>query len=167
MEIKVRDSAGIFQNVVVPPASGGTGQTTLAGARNAMGLGNTTGPLPVANGGTSRNTVSGYCSLLFPTYKLPIYLAGFGAGYKDGAYVTPADLMGTYIKMGIGAAPATQTAGSIYIQYTQELKWVEAQFKRGMVAKQAQLLNLELMQDCNQNYLGQICIQQIYLYVGR
>jgi hypothetical protein len=33
-------------------AQGGTGQTTLALARNAMGLGNTTGALPVANGGT-------------------------------------------------------------------------------------------------------------------
>ena len=33
-------------------ARGGTGQTTLALARNAMGLGNTTGALPVANGGT-------------------------------------------------------------------------------------------------------------------
>ena len=33
-------------------ANGGTGQTTLAAARNAMGLGNTTGVLPIANGGT-------------------------------------------------------------------------------------------------------------------
>ena len=33
-------------------ARGGTGQTSLAAARNAMGLGNTTGALPVANGGT-------------------------------------------------------------------------------------------------------------------
>ena len=36
----------------VQPANGGTGQNTLALARNAMGLGNTTGALPVANGGT-------------------------------------------------------------------------------------------------------------------
>lgn len=36
----------------VPVAKGGTGQTTLAAARNAMGLGNTTGALPIANGGT-------------------------------------------------------------------------------------------------------------------
>ena len=33
-------------------ANGGTGQTTVAAARNALGLGNTTGALPVANGGT-------------------------------------------------------------------------------------------------------------------
>lgn len=37
---------------IVPVIQGGTGQTTLAAARNAMGLGNTTGALPVANGGT-------------------------------------------------------------------------------------------------------------------
>ena len=33
-------------------SSGGTGQTSLQATRNAMGLGNTTGALPVANGGT-------------------------------------------------------------------------------------------------------------------
>lgn len=32
---------------------GGTGQTSLQATRNAMGLGNTTGALPIANGGTS------------------------------------------------------------------------------------------------------------------
>ncbi len=40
-------------------ANGGTGQTTVAGARNALGLGNTNGPLPIANGGTGGNTVAG------------------------------------------------------------------------------------------------------------
>jgi len=42
----------------VPVAQGGTGQTTLALARNAMGLGNTTGALPVANGGTGATTAA-------------------------------------------------------------------------------------------------------------
>jgi hypothetical protein len=37
-------------------AQGGTGQTTLALARNAMGLGNTTGALPILNGGTGAST---------------------------------------------------------------------------------------------------------------
>lgn len=36
----------------VPITKGGTGATTAAGARNALGLGNTTGAVPVANGGT-------------------------------------------------------------------------------------------------------------------
>ena len=39
-------------------ARGGTGQTTLALARNAMGLGNTTGAVPVANGGTGATSAS-------------------------------------------------------------------------------------------------------------
>lgn len=37
---------------VVQPDKGGTGQTSLQATRNAMGLGDTTGALPVANGGT-------------------------------------------------------------------------------------------------------------------
>ena len=37
---------------VLAPESGGTGHTSLQATRNAMGLGNTTGVLPVANGGT-------------------------------------------------------------------------------------------------------------------
>ncbi|MEA5011762.1 MAG: hypothetical protein VB100_08595 [Angelakisella sp.] len=43
---------------IVPVAQGGTGQTTLAAARNAMGLGNTTGALPVANGGTGATSLA-------------------------------------------------------------------------------------------------------------
>lgn len=42
----------------LPVGNGGTGATTVAGARNALGLGNTTGAVPVANGGTGATTVS-------------------------------------------------------------------------------------------------------------
>ena len=38
-------------------ANGGTGQSSLQATRNAMGLGNTTGALPIANGGTGKTTV--------------------------------------------------------------------------------------------------------------
>jgi hypothetical protein len=42
----------IYDSATVTPVSaGGTGQTTAQGIRNAIGLGNTTGALPVANGG--------------------------------------------------------------------------------------------------------------------
>ena len=37
---------------------GGTGQTTVAAARNAFGLGNTDGAIPIANGGTGQTTVA-------------------------------------------------------------------------------------------------------------
>ena len=36
----------------VPIANGGTNGTTVAEARNNLGLGNTDGALPIANGGT-------------------------------------------------------------------------------------------------------------------
>lgn len=42
----------------LPVSKGGTGQTTLALARNAMGLGNTTGALPIANGGTGASNAT-------------------------------------------------------------------------------------------------------------
>lgn len=41
----------------VPISKGGTGQATVAAARNAFGLGNTGGPVPIANGGTGGTTV--------------------------------------------------------------------------------------------------------------
>jgi hypothetical protein len=43
----------------VPVSYGGTGHTSLQATRNAMGLGNTTGPLPIANGGTGSDTADG------------------------------------------------------------------------------------------------------------
>lgn len=39
-------------------SQGGTGATTVAGARNALGLGNTNGAVPVANGGTGATTAA-------------------------------------------------------------------------------------------------------------
>lgn len=41
----------------VPVSSGGTGGTTVAQARNNLGLGNTVGALPIANGGTGCTTL--------------------------------------------------------------------------------------------------------------
>ncbi len=49
----------VGSNPTVAIAQGGTGATTAAGARNALGLGNTTGALPVANGGTGATTAAG------------------------------------------------------------------------------------------------------------
>ena len=41
-------------NGLVPATLGGTGQTSLQATRDKMGLGNTTGALPIANGGTGQ-----------------------------------------------------------------------------------------------------------------
>ena len=45
-------------------AHGGTGQTSLQATRNAMGLGNTTGALPIANGGTGAESANSALSNL-------------------------------------------------------------------------------------------------------
>jgi len=52
------DNASNLTTGTLAVARGGTGQTTLALARNDMGLGNTTGALPVANGGTGATSVN-------------------------------------------------------------------------------------------------------------
>lgn len=43
---------GTWNGNTISATKGGTGQTSLQATRSAMGLGNTTGALPVANGGT-------------------------------------------------------------------------------------------------------------------
>lgn len=54
----------IVSETVTPIERGGTGATTAAGARNALGLGNTTEALPVANGGTGATTAEGALTAL-------------------------------------------------------------------------------------------------------
>ena len=50
--------SGVSPYEVLAIKDGGTGATTVAGARNNLGLGNTSGALPIANGGTGATTVS-------------------------------------------------------------------------------------------------------------
>lgn len=45
-------TGALTMEIPLAASSGGTGQTSLQATRNAMGLGNTIGALPVANGGT-------------------------------------------------------------------------------------------------------------------
>ncbi|MCE5342797.1 MAG: hypothetical protein LLF96_04305, partial [Eubacteriales bacterium] len=55
----IRNALGLGNTAgVLPVANGGTGQTTLLSLRNAMGLGNTTGAVPLANGGTGATTAA-------------------------------------------------------------------------------------------------------------
>lgn len=65
----------------LPVNRGGTGQTTVAGARNALGLGNTSGALPIANGGTGQTTAAGIRNALGlgnTTDALPVANGGTG-----------------------------------------------------------------------------------------
>lgn len=55
---RTRDYIAQKTAAVMPVSKGGTGQTTVAAARNAFGLGNTTGALPIANGGTGATSAA-------------------------------------------------------------------------------------------------------------
>ena len=48
--LEIRQEQYLLQTV-------GRGQTTVSGARNALGLGNTSGAVPIANGGTGQTSV--------------------------------------------------------------------------------------------------------------
>lgn len=67
--------------------------TSGAAFRNALGLGNTTGALPVANGGT-------------------------GATARGGSHTSSGLLYKIGVQAGTGAAPSSGNAGMIYIQYS-------------------------------------------------
>lgn len=89
----------------LPIAQGGTGASTAAGARKALGLGNTSGAVPIANGGTGATTVAAARNALGlgnTAAQLPVANGGTGATTAPGARtmlgITPAN---------IGAAPTT------------------------------------------------------------
>ena len=67
---------------IQPISRGGTGATTVAGARNALGLGNTSGAVPIANGGTGATSVAGACSNL----GIDDYIVEEGEGTASGSY---------------------------------------------------------------------------------
>lgn len=81
-----KHSAADVTSGALPIEHGGTGATTAAGARDALGLGDTTGALPVANGGT-------------------------GATAKGATLLSNIGIM-----TGTDAAPSTGTPGTIYIK---------------------------------------------------
>ena len=83
----------------VPITEGGTGATTVAGARNALGLGNTSGAVPIANGGTGATNASqartnlGIDNLDLTPVGDVVYRPYLRAGYvkANGATVNRAD----------------------------------------------------------------------------
>ena len=76
--------SGSYLTGTVPVANGGTGETSIAAARNAFGLGNTTGAVPVANGGTSASTAGDARTALglgsIATINTPVPVANGGTG---------------------------------------------------------------------------------------
>ncbi|MEO2475706.1 hypothetical protein ABG947_00465 [Eggerthella lenta] len=90
----------------LPISLGGTGATSAAGARNALGLGNTAGALPVANGGTGVTTDAAIALKSYPV----------GALYVSFSATSPASLFGgTWAQISgrfLRAASGTGTGGS-------------------------------------------------------
>lgn len=79
---------GTSSNVTgtVAVGHGGTGATTVAGARNALGLGNTSGAVPVANGGTGASSAANARTNL-----------GLVNAYNDSNFSTSEVAVGTWI----------------------------------------------------------------------
>jgi len=83
----------------VPVTSGGTGGTTVAEARNNLGLGNTGGALPIENGGTGCTTLADakkLFSVADDTGAVPVSNGGTGAKTAADARtnlgITPANI---------------------------------------------------------------------------
>lgn len=94
-------------------AQGGTGQTTVAAARNALGLGNTSGALPIANGGTGQKTVAAARNALGlgnTSGAVPVANGGTGATTAAGART---NLGITLSALGAAAASHNHSAANI------------------------------------------------------
>lgn len=87
---------------VIPVNRGGTGQTSIAAARNAFGLGNTTGALPVANGGTGVTSLAAARSAM-------------GLGNTTGAL--PVANGGTGVTTDAAIGLKAYPVGALYISY--------------------------------------------------
>jgi len=116
---------------------GTPGAMSKQGLRNAMGLGNTLGVLPIANGGTGKTTLdgsSGLMNALFPLTVAPSLIALIGSGWQNNGYCNVSDLRvplgtattdyGTPMTRGIifsttdmTAGVSGLTSGQIYLVY--------------------------------------------------
>ncbi len=102
--VEINPSWGLYHgdtrlDGTVAISRGGTGATTVAGARNALGLGNTAGAVPVANGGTGATSVAGAryaLGLGYTAGAVPVANGGTGATTAADARtnlgVTPANI---------------------------------------------------------------------------
>lgn len=97
----------------LPITQGGTGQTTVAAARNALGLGNTSGALPIANGGTGQKTVAAARNALGlgnTSGAVPVANGGTGATTAANART---NLGITLANLGAAAASHNHSAANI------------------------------------------------------
>jgi len=111
-------SADNITSGTLPIARGGTGGTTVASARNALGLGNATGAIPIANGGTGQTSIAAARNALGlgnTTGAVPVANGGTGA--------TSAAAARTNLGMGVSIRSETWKTGSITIPNLVSNRW--------------------------------------------
>ncbi len=104
---QARNNLGLGNTAgALPVDNGGTGGTTVAQARNNLGLGNTSGALPVANGGTGGTTASQARTNLGIT---PANIGASATSHKHNA----ADVTTGALPIGHGGTGATNAKAAL------------------------------------------------------
>lgn len=130
-----RDYIAQRTSTVTPIAKGGTGQTTVAAARNAFGLGNTAGALPLANGGTGSTTAAAARTALGAASQAALdTVANDVSAATSGA--SPNQLIRRNASGQIGVTEPTAASHPATKQYVDTHQWdagdiVSGSFNRG------------------------------------
>ena len=105
-------------------SKGGTGATNVAGARNALGLGNTSGALPIANGGTDATNAEDALTNLGAVSKkfMPQY-ATTNKIFPDALYADFSSPFGTDNEVGYVVAGSTEHLPSNCAFGIREVYW--------------------------------------------
>lgn len=106
--VDVHVEGALYIGTALGVSSGGTGQTSLQATRNAMGLGNTTGELPIANGGTGSTGVSKTTT----ASSIIEAATGFTLGSVSYAEWGKVAQLSVQVK-GFAASSGSQTAGTV------------------------------------------------------
>lgn len=98
----------------LPIANGGTGAATAAGARNALGLGNTSGALPVANGGTGSTSASAALTALGAVPSANVGANNGVAGLNSEGKVVAAQAAASVVSVSASRTIATTDVGKFF-----------------------------------------------------
>ena len=139
-----KHSAGDIASGTLPIARGGTGQTTAAGARNALGLGNTTGAVPIANGGTGATSVAAAVKALLGS-------SAIGSSTKP-LYYDGAALKACADSIGGGGIVAQLLEQNGYVKFANGLilQWGTTQDTVVFPLKFTQFVNVYCTNNCSE-----------------